>query len=81
MDTSFAPTVSAWSARARPGMGVSVPVAWSELDKIDSGAHWTVGNMDDRLHLGNSVWDAYDSAAVSLSAPMKLLGFDRSSDF
>ncbi|APW38310.1 DNA ligase D [Rhodoferax koreense] len=68
-----ATTASAWSARARPGLGVSVPMAWDELDSIGSGAHWTITNIQTRLHRGNSPWDAY--APQSLSKAMKLLDF------
>ena len=32
----------AFSARARPGLGVSMPVRWDELDALKGGAHWTV---------------------------------------
>lgn len=71
-----ATTVSAWSARARPGMGISVPVAWSELALLTSGAHWTVSTVDERLRAGNTPWDGYHKAAVSLSSAMKLLGFN-----
>ena len=35
-------TAAAFSARARPGMGVSMPVAWEQLPTLKSGAHWTV---------------------------------------
>ena len=70
-----ATTVSAWSARARPGMGISVPVAWSELGQLKSGAHWTVNTVDQRLRKGNAPWDGYDKAAVSLTGPMRQLGF------
>ncbi|MGE0808796.1 MAG: DNA ligase D [Burkholderiaceae bacterium] len=66
-----ATTVSAWSARSRPGMGISVPVAWTELDKLTGGAHWNVRTVDDRLRLGNSPWDGYDKAAVSIAQAMK----------
>jgi bifunctional non-homologous end joining protein LigD len=70
-----ATTVSAWSARARPGMGVSVPVGWDELDALTSAAHWNVRNIDARLHVGNGPWAAYEEAAVSLTPAMKSLGF------
>lgn len=69
-----ATTVAAWSARARPGMGVSVPVRWSELPELTSGAHWTVQTVQERFRIGNSPWDGYDAAAVSLAAAFKALG-------
>ncbi|QHE86734.1 DNA ligase D [Hydrogenophaga sp. BPS33] len=68
-----ATTVAAWSARARPGMGISVPVAWSELGKLTGGAHWTVRSVDERLRKGNAPWEGYDKAAVSLGKAMRLL--------
>ena len=70
-----ATTASAWTARARPGMGVSVPVTWDELDTLTSGAHWTLGTVERRLHTGNGPWEGYAGAAVSLVAAMKALGF------
>lgn len=69
-----ATTASAWTARARPGMGVSVPVAWDELGKVTSGAHWTVQSVGRRLRTGNGPWQGYDKAAVSLSAAIKAPG-------
>lgn len=70
-----ATTVCAWSARARPGMGVSVPLNWDELDTLGSAAHWHVLNIDQRLRVGNSPWQGYGAAAVGLSGAMKLLGY------
>lgn len=69
-----ATTASAWTARARPGMGVSVPVAWDELGKVTSGAHWTVQTVGRRLRTGNAPWQGYDQAAVSLTGAIKALG-------
>ena len=70
-----ATTASAWTARARPGMGVSVPVSWEELDKLTSGAHWTVQTVEQRLRTGNEPWQGYEAAAVSLTSAMKALGY------
>jgi bifunctional non-homologous end joining protein LigD len=71
-----ATTVCAWSARARPGLGVSVPLAWEELPALKSAAQWTVGNVAERLATGNTPWDAYTASRQSVIKPMKLLGFD-----
>jgi len=70
-----ATTVSAWSLRARPGMGVSVPVAWDELESLTGGAHWTAQTLGARLAVGNQPWDAYEASRNGLSAAMKQLGF------
>ena len=70
-----ATTVTAWSARARPGMGVSVPVAWDELPGLTSSAHWTVRNISGRLTAGNTPWAGYTDASRPLTAAMELLGF------
>ncbi|QQX87180.1 DNA ligase D [Cupriavidus necator] len=44
-----ATTVAAFSARARPGLGVSMPVWWEELDTLQGAAQWTVANAGPRL--------------------------------
>jgi bifunctional non-homologous end joining protein LigD len=70
-----ATTVSAWSARVRPGLGISVPVRWEELPTLTSGAHWTVRTVGERLAVGNTPWEDYDKSAVTLTKAMKTLGF------
>ncbi|RYX94346.1 MAG: DNA ligase D [Comamonadaceae bacterium] len=70
-----ATTVAAWSARARPGMGVSVPVSWDELPDLHSGAHWSIETIGERLETGNSPWDDYAASARPLGAAMKVMGF------
>ncbi|MEO5861494.1 MAG: DNA ligase D [Burkholderiales bacterium] len=69
-----ATTVCAWSARARPGLGISVPVEWSELKSLKGGDHWTVRTAHTRLDKGNDPWKDYGKAARSLTAAIKLLG-------
>ncbi|WP_228896217.1 DNA ligase D [Pseudoduganella aquatica] len=70
-----ATTVCAWSARTRPGLGISVPVRWDELPKLKGGDHWTVATVHQRLDEGNAPWDDYASSAKSITAAMKQLGF------
>jgi bifunctional non-homologous end joining protein LigD len=70
-----ATTACAWSARARPGLGISVPVEWSELPKLKTGAQWDVRTAQTRLAVGNEPWNAYRESAKSLTAAMKALGF------
>jgi bifunctional non-homologous end joining protein LigD len=70
-----ATTVSAWSARVRPGLGISVPVRWEELLTLKSGSHWTVKTVHTRLDEGNAPWADYDKSATTLTKAMKALGF------
>ncbi len=70
-----ATTVSAWSLRARPGLGVSVPLAWDELASLTGSAQWTATTITERLSTGNLPWQGYEAARCALSGPMKTLGF------
>ena len=70
-----ATTASAWSVRARPGLGVSVPVAWDELPGLTGGAHWTLRSIDPRLPTGNAPWDGMERSRKGLAAAMKGMGF------
>ncbi len=69
-----ATTVSAWSARARAGLGISVPVAWDELASLRGGDHWTVATAHTRLDVGNAPWADYAKSAVGLAPAMKAIG-------
>jgi bifunctional non-homologous end joining protein LigD len=71
-----ATTACAWSARARPGLGISVPVRWDELPQLTSGAHWTVASVHSRLSQGNRPWADYAKARNPLPPAMKALGFE-----
>ncbi|MGK5014641.1 DNA ligase D [Janthinobacterium sp. HLS12-2] len=70
-----ATTVCAWSARTRSGLGISVPLAWDELDKLKAGDQWTVSNVHSRLDVGNAPWAGYARSARGIDAAMKKLGF------
>lgn len=70
-----ATTVSAWSARARPGLGISVPVAWGELPALRGGDQWSVKTVHERLDIGNEAWSGYARAARGLASAMSALGY------
>jgi bifunctional non-homologous end joining protein LigD len=70
-----ATTVAAWSVRARPGLGVSVPVGWDELASLTSGAHWTALTLGARLATGNQPWAGYEASRKNPASAMKKLGF------
>lgn len=70
-----ATTVCTWSARARPGLGISVPVSWQELPSPCGGDHWTVKTVHERLNTGNKPWNAYARAVRSLTAGIAALGY------
>ncbi|MDR6853866.1 DNA ligase D [Variovorax guangxiensis] len=70
-----ATTVSAWSVRSRPGLGVSVPIEWDELPMLQSAAQWTVRTIGERLAMGNKPWAAMEKSRKGVAAAMKQLGY------
>jgi bifunctional non-homologous end joining protein LigD len=68
-------TAEAFSARARPGMGVSMPIAWGDLETTDSGAHWNIRNTIDHVQRRKSdPWTGYVRARQSVRPALALLG-------
>jgi bifunctional non-homologous end joining protein LigD len=70
-----ATTACAWSARVRPGLGISVPLAWDELAALKAGDQWNIKNAHTRLDRGNEPWAGYAKAAKTLTAAMKKMDF------
>jgi bifunctional non-homologous end joining protein LigD len=73
-----ATTVAAFSARARAGLGVSMPVHWEELPDLKSGAQWTIATAREHLspHKADP-WSGYRKARQSLDRAMQKLGVAR----
>ena len=42
-------TAAAFSARARPGLGVSMPISWDKLKELKSGSQWTIATAREYL--------------------------------
>jgi bifunctional non-homologous end joining protein LigD len=60
-------TVAAFSLRARPGLPVSVPVAWEELIEIKQPDRWNITNIHQRLaDLSEDPWLDYEKSRQSL---------------
>jgi bifunctional non-homologous end joining protein LigD len=67
-------TAAAFSARARPGMGVSMPVAWEQLADLKSGAQWSVQTAREYLSFqASDPWVDYWTTKQSLTSAMKRL--------
>jgi len=69
-----ATTACAWSARARPGLGVSVPVDWEELPTLTGGDHWTVPTIAARLKAPDRWAGMARHARQKLQPAMQVLG-------
>lgn len=71
-----ASTVAAYSARARPGLPVSMPIAHEELDRISGADQWTVLNTHEYLESrAADPWSGYASTRQLLSKQL-LTGLD-----
>jgi bifunctional non-homologous end joining protein LigD len=68
-------TAAAFSARARPGLGVSMPVSWEQLMALKGGAQWTIVTAREYLSFEQSdPWAGFWNARQTLAAAMKTLG-------
>ena len=69
-----ATAISAYSLRARPGLPVSMPIAWEVLDDDVRGDRFNIGNVPQIL-AGRRVdpWAAYDEAKQSLGNARRML--------
>ncbi len=69
-----ASTALAYGVRARPGMGVSVPIGWDELEATTGGAQWTLATIDARLAQLEQAdpWAAYGHVRQTLTAELTL---------
>jgi len=69
-----ATTAAAFSARARPGLGVSMPISWDELPDVKSGSQWTVANTLDHLSFRKvDPWADYAKTKQALGAAIRKL--------
>ncbi|WP_321880483.1 DNA ligase D [Paraburkholderia bannensis] len=67
-----ATSIAAYAPRARPGLGVSVPIRWDELESVTGGAQWTVANLHERLdELHADPWEGYSEVRQRITAAMR----------
>jgi bifunctional non-homologous end joining protein LigD len=70
-------TAEAYSARARPGLGVSMPVRWEELASITRGDHWNIVSAIEHLRQRKSdPWADYWKKPQRLADAMRRFGFE-----
>ena len=70
-----ATTAAAYSARARPGLGVSMPIAWDDLAALKRSDQWSVRTAREHLSFQTAdPWRDYWSCKQTLKAGLKTLG-------
>ena len=70
-----ATTAAAFSARARPGLGVSMPIAWDDLGALKRGDQWTVRTAREHLSFQTAdPWRGYWRCRQTLTAGLRTLG-------
>lgn len=69
-------TAAAFSARSRPGLGVSMPVSWEQLSSLKSGNQWSIVTAREYLSFQtDDPWLHYWRTKQSLAPAMKTLGY------
>jgi bifunctional non-homologous end joining protein LigD len=67
-----ASTVAPFSVRARPGMAVSMPVSWDEVESVTRADEWTMRRAVERQRtLGADTWDSYWRTRQGITAAMR----------
>ncbi|MGF6440565.1 DNA ligase D [Paraburkholderia youngii] len=67
-------TAAAFSARARHGLGVSMPISWEQLDSLKSASQWTIANAREYLSfLAADPWRDFALASQTLDVAGRLL--------
>jgi bifunctional non-homologous end joining protein LigD len=70
-------TAAAFSARARPGLGVSMPIDWDELSAMKSASPWTIANAREKLSFDKTdPWAEYWKSRQTLAKALKVLKVD-----
>lgn len=77
-----ASTVAAYSARARPGLPVSVPITRDELAKLEGADQWNILNVQERLQeQTDDPWSDYGATRQTITARLlKTLDVTTSND-
>jgi bifunctional non-homologous end joining protein LigD len=69
-----ATTAAAFSARSRPGLGVSMPIAWEDLGALKGGNQWTVRTAREHLSFQQAdPWEGYWACKQTIAAGVKAL--------
>ncbi len=67
-------TACAFSARSRPGVGVSMPVGWDQLPELKGGAQWTISTAREYLSFQKlDPWSGYWKKRQTLRKAIDLL--------
>jgi len=74
-NTHGATTAAAYSARSRPGLGVSMPIAWDDLAALKRSDQWTVRTAREHLSFQSvDPWQSYWTCKQTLAAALTALG-------
>jgi bifunctional non-homologous end joining protein LigD len=70
-----ATTAAAFSVRARPGLGVSMPIAWDDLASLQRSDQWNVRTARDHLSSQSAdPWADHWKCRQALAAARRILG-------